>query len=250
MRPVSGVSPGPRREEPIHFGRSGGTVLLGVVEVAPRLGIGVGTAADDRHRHRAGRLTLDLIAGVSGPLGADLVELAPQGRAMAGVTEQDSADLAGRVARDQHRQARVDRPVRIDAETDPLAILEHPTVGREARPALTPGQARRCAILQRRQGGVLHRVGQRFRITLDPRPLVGRERIAEDEVQPAAQGRAQCVCVEQTTNRSRFNPTFLFRRAATSSVTFEPDRAVVHGHQHCGTTCRLRRRPRSPAPGP
>ena len=39
---------------------------------------------------------------------------------------------------------------------------------------------------------------------------------------PLLRAGAQCVCVEQTTNRSRFKPTFFSSRAATSSVTFEP----------------------------
>ena len=181
IRPVSGVRPDLRGEQPIDLGRRRGAVLLGVVEVAPRLGIGVGPAADDGDRHGAGRLPLDLVAGVSGPLGADLVELAPQRRAMAGVTEQHGADLARRVDRRQHGQARVDRPVRIDAEPDPLPLLEHPAVGREAGPALAPRQARRLAVRQRRQRDLLDRVGQLAGITLDPLGLVGGERLAEDE---------------------------------------------------------------------
>ena len=132
-----------RLDQPVDLATGGEPVLLGVVEVAARLGIGVGPAADDGQRDRAGRLPLDLVAGVAGPLGADLVELAAQGRAMAGVAEEHGPDLAGRVGGAQHRQAVVDRSVGIDPEVDPAAVFQDSPVGREADPALAPRQARR-----------------------------------------------------------------------------------------------------------
>ena len=58
-----------------------------------------------------GDFLFDLVAGVAGPFGADLVELAPQGRAVAGVTEEHGPDLAGRVGGAQHRHAMIDRSV-------------------------------------------------------------------------------------------------------------------------------------------
>ena len=212
-----------RLDQAVDLAAGGQPVLLGVVEVAPGLGIGVGPAADDGQRDRARRLLLDLVAGVTGPIGADLVEFASQGRAVAGVAEEHGPHLAGRVGRAQHRQAVVDGPVGIDAEIDPAAVLQDPPVGREADPSLAPRQARRRAGRQGRERDLLDRVGQLAGIAVDPRFLVGRHRIAEDEVQPAAQGRA-AVRVRRADDEplSLAGPTFFFSRAATSSVTFAP----------------------------
>lgn len=88
-----------RLDQPVDFTPRGGTVLLGVVKVAARLGIGVGPAADDADCDRAGRLLFDQVARVARPLGTDLVELAPQGGAMAGITEENGLDLTGGVGR-------------------------------------------------------------------------------------------------------------------------------------------------------
>ena len=60
-------------------------------------------------RRGAGVHPLDVVAGEPGPLGADLVELAAQGRAVAGVADQHGADLAGRIGHAQHGQAVVHR---------------------------------------------------------------------------------------------------------------------------------------------
>ena len=134
-----------RLDQPLDLASGGLAVLLGIVEVAAGLGVGVGAAADDRQRDRAGQLPLDFVAGIAGPFGTDLVELAAQGCAMAGVAEEHGPDLAGRIGRSQHGQAMVDRPVGIDAEIDPAAVLQDPSVGREIRLTLAPRQARRRA---------------------------------------------------------------------------------------------------------
>ena len=130
-----------RLDQPVDLATGGEPVLFGVVKVTARLGIGVGPAADDRQRDRAGRLLFDLVAGVSGPFGADLVELASQGRAMAGVAEEHGLDLAGRVGRTQHRHAVIDRSIGVHPEIDPAAVLQDSPVGREAEPdpGPTPG---------------------------------------------------------------------------------------------------------------
>ena len=70
-------------------------MLFGVVEITARLGVGVGSAADDCQCGRAGELPLDFVAGIAGPLGTDLVELAAQGRAVAGVAEEHGPDFTG-----------------------------------------------------------------------------------------------------------------------------------------------------------
>ncbi len=102
-----------RLDEALDFAGGGESVLFGVVEITARLGIGVGPAADDRQCGRAGELPLDFVAGVAGPLGADLIELAAQGCAMASVAEENGPDFTGRVGGPEDGQAD-GRPARWD----------------------------------------------------------------------------------------------------------------------------------------
>ena len=118
----------------------------------------------------------------------------------------------------------VDRSIGIHPEADPAAILEHPAIRREADTTLAPCKARRRSGSQGLERGLFDRVSQLACIAIDPRPLIGRQRTGKDKFKPAAQGRTQCVWVEQTTNRSRGSFTFRLSRPATSSITFAPTR--------------------------
>ena len=154
------------------------------------------------------------------------------------------------VGRSQHRQAVVDRSVGIDAEIDPAAVLEDPPVGREADPPLAPRQARRRAGGQGRQRDLLDRVGQLAGVALDPRRS-GRAGAALPKMKSSSLLKAgpQWVCVEQTTNRSRFSADLVLQPRRHLFGHLRPDGAIVDGHQHGGPAFGRRRR-RSPEPGP
>ena len=146
-----------------------------IIEVAARFGIGVGAAANDRQRDRAGRLLFDFVTSVAGPFGTDLVELAPESRAMARVTKEHRLDLAVRVDRPEHRQAVVDRSIGIHPETDPAAILQVLADWPRTRLALgpTPGLPAPGAP-EPSSADFFNRVGQLSGVALDMRPLVAR----------------------------------------------------------------------------
>ena len=113
-----------------------------------------------------------------------------QGRAVAGVADQDRPDLAVRVGDAEDRQAVVGRPLGIHAEIDPSAVLQHPPVGREADLPLGPRHPARLAGGQGLECDLLQGIGQRARVAIDPGLLIGRERASEDEAEAAAEGGA------------------------------------------------------------
>ena len=81
-------------EHAIDFGGQRSAVLLGQLERAARVRVLVGAAQHHKHRGRAGVAFFDAELSEAGVIAAEFVELAGERGVVAGVTEQDGAQLA------------------------------------------------------------------------------------------------------------------------------------------------------------
>ena len=81
----------------------------------------------------------------------------------------------------------IDRTTRRDAEPGPLAVLQHPPVGREPGAPLTPLDPRGPAIGERGAAQLLEPSGQRDCVAVDDALLGRRDRDVEDVGQHSAE---------------------------------------------------------------
>jgi hypothetical protein len=142
-------------------------------------GVGVARAAEAHEGGRAAVLGLDPARRVPAPVRVDEIVVRLERRVVAGVGDEHPAQGAVRVRDAQEGKPPVRDPVEIEREPGPPAALDLAPGRREGQRSLPPPEAARTAVGERRLGDPLEPCGQHFRIAVDPRHLVGRERFAK-----------------------------------------------------------------------
>ena len=95
-------------------------VLLGHLEGAEGMGVGIARTAGDEQCNGAGVVGLDAVLGVAGEVGVDLHHVGAERGVVAGVAEDDGQRLAAGVLDPQDRHALVGRAGGVLAQLDPL----------------------------------------------------------------------------------------------------------------------------------
>ena len=185
IRPGSGAS-GPL-EETLDLACDGHPVVLGILEAAPRVRVGVGAAADGHQRDRPGMRAFDRLAGVARPVAAELVEVAAERGAVAGVVNQHGPHRAIGGGDAKHGERVIDGSAGIGAEEDAL-VARFAAIDREAGGPLGPGESSRAAAVESGTRDLLDLVGQLAGVAVDPLLLLGGHRLAEDQGEDARQG--------------------------------------------------------------
>ena len=170
--------------------------------------IGIAAAADQGHGDTTGLVGLDGLLGVAGPVATHGVDVGIDGRAMAGVVDDDGAHRAVRAGRLEHGQAVIDR-----SAGGFRRLAANPTV------ALGPGQPAGLARGESGQDYLFELCGQLAGVGVDLGLVFGRNRLAEDIRGHASE--AWCtVGVRRSDSKSlacQAGARF-FTRAATSST--------------------------------
>jgi len=185
---VGGADRRPHREEAraqhaADLGGEGLPVPLRVLQRAPRVRVLVTSAEHHEEGGRARVGALDLRLGEPGVVAPDLVEVAAECRVVAGVAEQHRPQrpvLAGDL---QHRHVVVHRPVRVDADPDPLGG-EAPPVGREVDGAVPHRELSGREVLEGLSHDLHQAVDQLRPVGVDAPPVLLVEVVEDGEVVP------------------------------------------------------------------
>ena len=137
------------REQTLDFACDDHPVVLGILQAAARVRVGVGAAADGHHRDRPRMRAFDRLAGVAGPVAAELVEVAAERRAVAGVVDHHGPHRAIGGGDAEHGERVIDGSAGIVAEEDAL-VARFAAIDREAGRSLGPGESSRVGALRER----------------------------------------------------------------------------------------------------
>src|SRR5262245_33159604 len=139
------------REHSFHFGGDFFTVLpserQAAIGPAARRGIGIGAAADGDQGNGAGVIAFQSLLRETSPVTAQLVDLATERCAMAGIVCDHCAHVVCVVGCQQDWQRMIHRCGRIVAKLDPRS-LNYAAVARKIDGALRPRKFPRPAILE------------------------------------------------------------------------------------------------------
>ncbi len=160
------------REHPADLRRQRLAVLLGHLQLAARLRILIAAAELHEQRGSAGMRFLQLCLGEAGVVAVDLVEVAAQRGAVAGIAEQDGAERAigGRDLEDGN--VRVGRAARVDAEADALRGRLAPVDG-ESGPALAVREHGGLEVAEGRADGAGQVLGELLPVLLHAPSVLG-----------------------------------------------------------------------------
>ena len=121
-------------------------MILGLLERPTRFWIGIGAAADCDQDNRAWMVLLDDVLRKPGPVARDLVEVAAECCAVAGVVGNDTDQLAVFIFRDQNRHAVIDGAVRFGLQTLTSDRLWSLGDSRQSRRMFVPRTADRVCV--------------------------------------------------------------------------------------------------------
>ena len=209
-------------DQALDLGSQTATVLFGQGQGTPRRGIGIGTAANGHKADRTRMLVLDGRGSHSGPVTMGGVELAAQGRAMAGIAGEDCDQGPVFGGGPQYRDGR------INGSTGSASIPGE--IGSPLPPSQTGGPPGLHRSTDRRDC----RIHEQARVGVYGSLILGRDFLGEDVGSSSAQA-GGAVSVRHREG-DPFSKQAVFPRQSSSDHLGDAggQDAIVEGHNHTG----------------